>query len=610
MKKFFLIISLILGAMLSAENNTIAVPAPKSVNLGAENGWIPLFIQGVITSNLQQYSGMKVIDRQNADMVKAEQKLSERAEFDEKNAIALGKMTSARLIVTGSITGKGAGCALLFSITDAETGETKATATVPNCLFSALENGEAANRISYDLMTGYGIALSADVKNKLTQKADVLTAETSAQASVAKGIIAEQGGLNIEALTYYIQARKNDKKFSEAARRAASMTTVVVGGNFGAYAKNLIKLRNDWDNLLRETAKLMASSEPTFALKYYSDITPGAIDYNKGIMAIGISAPYLYQDNFVDWYDENQKIEEELLSALHKIPESKDWGEKINNFPWSYADDTGGNNWMQRQNVFRKFIFDVSLHDANKNAIAKKRIRFDVSSFFPERKKFLIENSLENDEELGEIIFPASVNDADTDSLFISIGSADANGKNVSIIPLPADVLSPAKALKAVKNEEFKGTLKIGCAPAFFHINRMYGDSIKYGYENEFFLEIKNIKKATLDLSEMISLRDIPDNCNIHYFEIENLILPETIFYIGSESLGRCNELKTLTVPKSLRIIGDDAFTDYSWLRIIHYAGTKDDWKKITIGKRNRALDRVKIKYNYQKDDAGRKKRL
>ncbi len=603
MKKFFLICTLVFGAALYAENNTIAVPAPKSVNLSAENGWIPLFIQGVITSNLQQYSGMKVIDRQNADMVKAEQKLSERAEFDEKNAIALGKMTNARLIVTGSITGKGAGCALLFSITDAETGETKATATVPNCLFSALENGEAANRISYDLMTGYGIALSADVKNKLTQKADVMTAETSAQASVAKGIIAEQGGLNIEALTYYIQARKNDKKFSEAARRAASMTTVVVGGNFGAYAKNLIKLRNDWDNLLRETAKLMASNEPTFAVKYYSDITPGAIDYNKGIMAIGISAPYLYQDNFVDWYDENQKIEEELLSALRKIPESKDWGEKINNFPWSYADDTGGNNWMQRQNVFRKYVFDVSLHDANKKVIAKKRIRFDVSSFFPERKKFLIENSLENDEELGEIIFPVSVNDADTDSLFISIASAGANGKDVSIIPLPADVLSPAKALKAVKNEEFKGTLKIGCAPAFFHINRMYGDSIKYGYENEFFLEIKNIKKATLDLSEMISLRDIPDNCNIHYFEIENLILPETIFYIGSESLGRCNELKTLTVPKSLRIIGDDAFTDYSWLRIIHYAGTKDDWKKITIGKQNRALDRVKIKYNYKKNN-------
>ena len=256
---------------------------------------------------------------------------------------------------------------------------------------------------------------------------------------------------------------------------------------------------------------------------------------------------------------------------------------------------------MQQKNVFRKFAFDVSLHDANKKVIAKKRIRFDVSSFFPERKKFLIENSLENDEELGEIIFPVSVNDADTDSLFISIASADANGKDVSIIPLPADVLSPAKALKAVKNEEFKGTLKIGCAPAFFHINRMYGDSIKYGYENEFFLEIKNIKKATLDLSEMISLRDIPDNCNIHYFEIENLILPETIFYIGSESLGRCNELKTLTVPKSLRIIGDDAFTDYSWLRIIHYAGTKDDWKKITIGKQNRALDRVKIKYNHKK---------
>ena len=112
------------------------------MNIGNGNEWIPLFIQGVITSNFQQYSGMKVVDRQNADMVKAEQRLSEGAEFDEKSAIELGKMTSARLIITCNITGKSASYALMFSITDAQTGETKATATVPNCLFFALENGK------------------------------------------------------------------------------------------------------------------------------------------------------------------------------------------------------------------------------------------------------------------------------------------------------------------------------------------------------------------------------------------------------------------------------------------------------------------------------------
>ena len=181
---------------------SIAVPAPKGVNLGDGADWIPFFMQGVITSNFQQYSGLTVIDRQNSDMVKAEQRLSESAEFDEKNAIEIGKMTNARLIVTGSILAKSNAYALTFSITDAQTCETKASASVPNCLRIALEDGSMANQISYDLMTGYGIALGDDAKSKLTQTGAVMAAETSAQVSVAKGIVAENKGSNIEALTY------------------------------------------------------------------------------------------------------------------------------------------------------------------------------------------------------------------------------------------------------------------------------------------------------------------------------------------------------------------------------------------------------------------------
>ena len=261
MKKLItVLVTMLLATATFAQNkNTIAVPAPKAVNLGDGSDWIPLFIQGVITSNFQQYSGMNVVDRQNADMVKAEQRLSENTAYDEKSAIELGKLTSARLIITGSIMAKSNAYALTFSITDAETGETKATSSIPNCLTSALEDGTAANQVSYDLMKGYGIKLSSEAQSKLTQTASVMSGEAAAQASLAKGIVAEQNGTNIEALTYYIQARKSDKKLGEATSRMANMTTVVTSGNYGANAKNLMKLRNDWDKLLREAAELIAA---------------------------------------------------------------------------------------------------------------------------------------------------------------------------------------------------------------------------------------------------------------------------------------------------------------------------------------------------------------
>ena len=75
MKKLCALLAFLVLAA-AASSQTIAVPAPKTVQLGEGSDWIPLFVQGVITTNLQQYSGLKVIDRQNVDMVKAEQKLS------------------------------------------------------------------------------------------------------------------------------------------------------------------------------------------------------------------------------------------------------------------------------------------------------------------------------------------------------------------------------------------------------------------------------------------------------------------------------------------------------------------------------------------------------
>ena len=54
MKKLLTIISLLTIATLTfAQNSTIAVPAPKTMNIGEGNEWIPLFIQGVITTNFQ-----------------------------------------------------------------------------------------------------------------------------------------------------------------------------------------------------------------------------------------------------------------------------------------------------------------------------------------------------------------------------------------------------------------------------------------------------------------------------------------------------------------------------------------------------------------------------
>ena len=569
---FAVIAAMAMAAAFAQGKNAIAVPAPKAVNLGEGTDWIPLFIQGIITTNFQQYSGLTVIDRQNADMVKAEQRLSEGAEFDEKNAIELGKMTSARLIITGNIVAKSASYALTFSITDAESGETKATASVPDCPRSALEDGTAANKISYDLMAGYGIALGDDTRVKLTRTATLMTSETSAQMSVAKGIAAEKGGSNIEALTYYIQAKKNDRNLAEATSRMAGMTTVVTGGNFGANAKNLMKLRNDWDKLLLEAAGLIAANPPEFELRYFTDIEPLELteaDYENGTMSFRMGAPYLKQISG----EENAKIAGELMGAMQQIEQSKNWGEKINGFPWTYANDIPGDHWLkwvneENDNIrivhhyyakVKNYSFSVSLLDADKKVIAKKPYTLSVAYG---RKFTRFKIASDNEEKIYYYSLPSltisdvPVGNADTDKIYISV--ENAGSQKISV--LPTDALPFDKAISVLKAGNHNGTVKIsGFVPSISGYPQIgsLAEALKSGG-----------KPVALDLSELDDVTVITRNFN-GCTSLTSIILPKNVTEIAKDAFRGCKSLESVTMPDGVTEIGESAFVDCKSLKSV-----------------------------------------
>lgn len=523
----------------------------------------------------------------------------------------LGKLTQACLVVTGSITGKRASYALMFNITDAETGETKATATVPNCLFSSLENGEAANQISYDLMTGYGVKLSAEAKAKLTKAAGVMSAETTAQASVAKGIVAEKSGSNIEALTYYIQAKKNDKNLSEATKRMASMTTAVTGGNFGANAKNMIKLRNDWDKLLKEAASLIAANPPEFTLYYFSNIKAEemtAEDYERGTMSFTVGSPYLKQTGGF----ENEKIANELLDGLHKIPESKNWGEKINNFPWSYADDIPGNNWLKLAagNKSEMLVFTMKLLDAKKKTVATKDITYTINygkqysynygiSMTESHNHGISETEgIKSDNcridpyysysqyhiphyagELAGFTFnQVNVNDADTDSLYLTVNKKA--GRDTSILPVPDGVLS------ALDIEEIKArrSVKIGGIVNF----------------TKDFCALLN-EKDVVDLGEAAIGSSVEINAGFG----DKLIKGKTLIVgDGVSKLSIYGWFEELVLPKSLKKLYRYYYGQAGNV-CIKYAGSAEQWKNCVDVSNSGAVFRLgPIIYNYDLNHA------
>lgn len=158
------------------------------------------------------------------------------------------------------------------------------------------------------------------------------------------------------------------------------VTLIVVNSiAFSLSPTELINLRTEWDTNLRKAAEKIAANPPEFELHFFNEVKPKDLteeDYKNETMTLDVLIPYMKQISGF----ENRELANSLLSELHKIEESKNWGYKINNFPWSYAEDIGNDNWLLKANANHvdRFNFIITLLDKNKKIIAQKPITYMV----------------------------------------------------------------------------------------------------------------------------------------------------------------------------------------------------------------------------------------
>lgn len=109
----------------------VQVVLPETINLSPdERIWIQSQIQDKLKSNLQDYLGMKtVVDSKSESMLKKLQAESENIARDESTSIELGKITTAKYALFGTIRKTNKGYIISIDFTDLTTGEQMASVT-------------------------------------------------------------------------------------------------------------------------------------------------------------------------------------------------------------------------------------------------------------------------------------------------------------------------------------------------------------------------------------------------------------------------------------------------------------------------------------------------
>ena len=79
---------------------------------------------------------------------------------------------------------------------------------------------------------------------------------------------------------------------------------------------------------------------------------------------------------------------------------------------------------------------------------------------------------------------------------------------------------------------------------------------------------------------------------------LKSIIIPNKVTSIGIGAFTSCINLTNITIPASVTSIGEGAFYNCSSIKNVYYAGSENDWKKVSIGTDNENLSIATIHYN------------
>jgi tetratricopeptide (TPR) repeat protein len=342
-------------------NIRLAVLAPQAQ--GDVPAYLPLYIQGLINNNFNKYSKINLIDRQNLDRIIAEQNLAANGRYSDNDFVRIGNLTNAQYFLFGTIQKlSGDKYSLQLSITDSSTGVRRANFMKDSTLAQLEGRGALVNEATAELLTQLGVRLT---ENGLQMLLAGNTSTVLAEAGLAKGITAQAGGAEVQALFNYTQAINFDPSRIESLSRLNILSSTISGGTISQRIVNDIQARDRWLEAFKETVRFF-NDHPPFEIIFDPNlIQVGETDYVRRTANIGMRIALDSSKAGVDALNA-------LLEGLEKTGRRAEWGFS----GWPFMDisprTAGTVVFNGRQSL--SFKVDASLINENNKTIGNSSI--------------------------------------------------------------------------------------------------------------------------------------------------------------------------------------------------------------------------------------------
>jgi hypothetical protein len=251
----------------------LAVLAPEAQ--GDVPPYLPLYVQGLLNNNFRKYSRMTLVDRQNLDVIIAQQNIALDGLFSDRDFVTIGNLTNAEFFLIGVIQKlSGDRFSLLLSVTGAGTGETMAYSAKSGTLAELEGSGAVINEISADLLEQLGVDLTEFGRGELLA-GDVQAVK--AETGLAMGITAQEGGSDVEALFNYTRAITFDPSQKETISRLSLLSSTISEGSISEKIVSDIMARNKWLDAFKEAAS------------FYAKHPPFEISFDPNLVQVGVT---------------------------------------------------------------------------------------------------------------------------------------------------------------------------------------------------------------------------------------------------------------------------------------------------------------------------------